>query len=293
MSAAASGMFDSQEHPQGRRIATELSCGPRRLEPPAPRQAVERRLRFEESDGPSPNTGHTPYPPAIVADSDLWRGGYGACPGRVRRQPRGDVLVACALEGRVLQDFDQTVAVRARSRLEEQSGSVRGRHGPSGRTSALPSGEAHGGLVAAAAIGTGGGRAVAHSVQDRAPGAGHGRRGGRRHPTLPPLRPALAPFMAWRRTRGQRGANASSAPSRVGRLLRGLRRALGRHPVLPLAPLLGPHHVRGSGERSGRGSRAPCRDAAARRGSGLTGGALFATVFDSRAGVPLTQAVAG
>ena len=112
---------------------------------------------------------------------------------------------------------------------------VRGRHGPSGRTSALPSGEAHGGLVAAAAIGTGGGRAVAHSVQDRVPLAVHGCRGGRRHPTLPPLRPALAPFWGRRRPCRWRGANASSAPSRVGRLLRGLRRARGRHPVLPLA----------------------------------------------------------
>ena len=165
-------------------------------------------------------------------------------------------VVACALEGRALKDFDQAIAGRAGCPLDELGALRRGRHGPPGHSSTLPSGEAHGGLAASAACRAGGAGALAHSVQDRVPVAVHGRRGGRRHPTLPPLRPALAPVWVRRRPCGWRGANASSAPSRVGWLLRGVDGGCGAAPCPSPRSPAGPDGP-GPGERDGGGSRAP------------------------------------
>ena len=155
---------------------------------------------------------------------------------------------------------------------------VRGRHGPSGRTSALPSGEAHGGLVASAAVRTGSGRAVAHSVQDRVPGAGHAHPG-----WATPPNPSSAPSSI-----GTLLGAASALPvagcQRFLRSVQGWEASSGASTGPRAAPcpsprsVLGPGDGPGSGERCVQGSRARCRHTAASRGLGLAGGALLSKV---------------
>jgi len=170
---------------------------------------------------------------------------------------------------------------------------LRGRHRPMQVATALPSGEAHGGLVASAAVGAGGGRALPRAVQDRVPRAVDRRLAGRRSPTLPPLCPALAPVRVWRRPCGWRGANASSAPSRVGQLPRGLRR--GRRSGTLSLPSLRCWALTAVGAPASTTFGAHDVGAGDTRPSGVwgsRGGALFTILLDWRASMPQAQVVA-